>query len=110
CRKNLVIGSFSRPAATLFVVNAPTTEASWDAPLYATASLMNSQAPSLFPAFLGITQLWNELAAVRPGFGPDCGRRAMPRFLPSAFSKSLITNGNISTIAALPGEKYVFAL
>ena len=33
----------------------------------------------------------------------------MPRFLPSACSNALITNGNICTIAALPEVKYVFA-
>ena len=37
---------------------------------------MNSHAPVLFPAFFGITQLWNEFDAVRPAFGPDCGNRA----------------------------------
>src|SRR5690349_21740588 len=70
---------------------------------------MNSQAPSGFFAFFGITQLWNEFADVRPTCGPDCGSFAIPRFEPSAFSNCLITNGNICTIAALPDVKYVFA-
>src|SRR5262245_38252739 len=107
CRKNLVSGSLICALATLFVGRAPTVLASCDAPWLSTASLMNSHAPVLFFAFFGITQLWNEFAAVRPGCGPDCGSRVRPRFFPSAFSKSLITKGNIWTIAALPDVKYV---
>src|SRR5436189_49068 len=90
-------------------MRAPTSVARLEAPVLSTAILMNSQAPVLFVAFFGITQLWTELAAVRPGCGPDWGKAARPSFLPSACSNDLITNGNIRTIAALPEVKYVFA-
>src|SRR4029079_10606418 len=108
-RKNVVIGSLIFAIAALFVGSAPTTFASELAPVGSVAILMKAQAPSLLPAFFGITQLWNEFAAVRPGFGPDWGSRAMPSFDPSACSNCLITNGNMSTIAAFPEVKYVFA-
>src|SRR5580765_6751966 len=109
CAKNRVKGSFAAASTALFVGSAPTTFSSDVAPCLSTAILMNAHAPSGLPAFFGITQLWNEFAAVRPGCGPDCGSLAMPRFLPSACSNALITNGNICTIAALPDVKYVFA-
>src|SRR5689334_17134244 len=104
-RKNLVSGSLIPAMAVVLVGSAPTTVARLDAPCLSTAILMNSHAPVLFFAFFGITQLWKELAAVRPGCGPDCGSFASPRFLPSACSNDLITNGNIRTIAALPDVK-----
>src|SRR5213080_1982988 len=100
--KNLVNGSLICAAAALFVGSAPTSVARLEAPWLSTAILMNSQAPVLFFAFFGITQLWNEFAAVRPGCGPDCGNGASARFFPSACSNDLITNGNICTIAAFP--------
>src|SRR5256884_2505384 len=108
-RKYFVSGSLICAAAALFVGSAPTSVARLEAPVLSTAILMNSQAPVLFFAFFGITQLWNEFAAVRPGCGPDCGSLVMPRFLPSACSNCLITNGNICTIAALPEVKYELA-
>src|SRR6266550_7098681 len=108
-RKYFVSGSWIFASAATFVGSAPTSVASCEAPVLSTAILMNSQAPVLFFAFFGITQLWNELAAVRPGCGPDWGKAARPSFLPSACSNDLITNGNICTIAALPEVKYVFA-
>src|SRR5204862_7244938 len=108
-RKNLVKGSLIPAAAALLVGSAPTSVARFEAPVLSTAILMNSQAPVLFLAFFGITQLWNELAAVRPGCGPDWGRAARPSFLPSASSTDLITNGNNCTIPASPEAKYVFA-
>src|SRR5438876_5167389 len=108
-RKNLVSGSLICAAATLLVGSAPTSVARFEAPVLSTAILMKAQAPVLFFAFFGITQLWNELAAVRPGCGPDWGSAASARFFPSACSNDLITNGNICTIAALPEVKYVFA-
>src|SRR5437762_4499655 len=108
-RKNFVNGSWMPAAAAVLVGSAPTRVARLEAPVLSTAILMNSQAPVLFFAFFGITQLWNELAAVRPGCGPDWGKAARPSFLPSACSNDLITNGNICTIAALPEVKYVFA-
>src|SRR5204862_6318878 len=104
-RKNLVKGSLIPAAAALLVGSAPTSVARFVAPGLSTALLMNSPAPVLFFAFVGITQLWNELAAVRPGCGPDWGKAARPSFLPSACSNDLITNGNICTIAALPEVK-----
>ena len=105
CAKNLVNGSFATASTALFVGSAPTMFSRSVAPCLPTASLMYSQAPSGFFAFFGITQLWNEFAAVRPTCWPDCGSFAMPRFFPSAFSNALITNGNICTIAALPDVK-----
>src|SRR2546421_3899738 len=108
-RKNFVSGSLICASAAVLVGSAPTRVARLDAPCVSTAILMNAQAPLLFPAFFGITQLWNELAAVRPGWGPDWGSAARPSFLPSACSNDLMTNGNICTIAALPDVKYVFA-
>ena len=104
-RKYFVSGSLICAAAALFVGSAPTSVARLEAPVLSTAILMNSQAPVLFFAFFGITQLWNEFAAVRPVCGPDCGSDVRPSFLPSACSNALITNGNICTIAALPEVK-----
>src|SRR3954471_12229014 len=108
-RKYLVSGSLIFASAATFVGSAPTSVARFEAPVLSTAIWMNSHAPVLFFAFFGITQLWNELAAVRPGCGPDWGRDVRPSFVPSACSNALITNGNICTIAALPEVKYVFA-
>src|SRR2546421_10915792 len=108
-RKYFVSGSLIFASAATFVGSAPTSVARFEAPVLSTAIWMNSQAPVLFFAFFGITQLWNELAAVRPGCGPDCGSGASARFLPSDCSNDLMTNGNICTIAALPEVKYVFA-
>src|SRR6266404_3614994 len=108
-RKNVVSGSLICASAAVFVGSAPTSDARSAAPVLSTAILMKAQAPVLFFAFFGITQLWNEFAAVRPGCGPDWGSAASARFLPSACSNDLITNGNICTIAALPEVKYVFA-
>src|SRR2546423_13979562 len=100
-----VSGSLMPLLAVVFVGSAPTSVARLDAPWLSTAILMNSQAPVLFFAFFGITQLWNEFAAVRPGCGPDCGNGASARFFPSACSNDLMTNGNICTIAAFPEVK-----
>jgi hypothetical protein len=104
-RKYFVNGSLIRAAATLFVGSAPTSVARLEAPVLSTAILMNCQAPVLFFAFFGITQLWNELAAVRPACGPDWGSAVRPSLLPSACSNALITNGNICTIAAFRDVK-----
>src|SRR5256884_7102578 len=109
CAKKRVNGSFAAASTALFVGSAPTMFSRSVAPLLSTAIWMNAHAPSGFLAFFGITQLWNEFAAVRPGCGPDCGSLVMPRFLPSACSNCLITNGNICTIAALPEVKYELA-
>src|SRR6266496_124360 len=92
-RKVFVSGSLIPAMATVFVGSAPTSVARFEAPWVSTAILMNSHAPVLFFAFFGITQLWKELAAVRPGCGPDWGSGASARSLPSACSNALITNG-----------------
>src|SRR4030095_3274349 len=102
CTKNLDKGSLMPARADRFVGRAPVMLARLVAPFLSTALLMNSHAPSGLFAFFGITQWWNEFAAVRPGCGPDCGRRAIARFLPSAFSNALITKGKTCPLAALP--------
>src|SRR5204863_7755931 len=92
-RKNLVKGSLIPAAAALLVGSAPTSVARFEAPVLSIAIFMNSQAPVLFFAFFGITQLWNGVAEVRPGCGLDWSKAASQCFLLSACYNDLFMNG-----------------
>ena len=109
-RKNFVSGSLSRPLAALLVGRAPTFVARPRRSLVVDRHLDElPRTGPCSPRSSGSPSCGTSSRRCGPGSGPDCGSRARPRFLPSAFSKSLITNGNICTIAALPEVKYVFA-